>query len=1194
MRLLRLHLLAFGPFTDRVLDLGVGDRSNGLVLIHGLNEAGKSSTLRAMADLRFGIPAQSRDNFVHAHADMRIGGEFIDRDGNRHGFIRRKGRGGTLSRADFGGGSGAVVVGDPVPPEVEASLTGGLTREAYESMFALDHSRLRKGGKALLEGEGDVGAALFEASAGVRSIPQVLTRLDESARRFFMPGARGKNARINQALATYEERNAEFKKSLIRPMQWAELFRQHQAAADTLETLEQSRRAAQASLLQVKELRAVAPLIATLDAALSALAELEEVRMLAPDAAEMRAAAESGLFDAQNNARESVAEMRRHRDMLDTLHPDTAVLAAAASIQRLAAAAETVEPLRREAAAAGAEVDRERLLLDALAAQIAPGRAADDVLAHAPSRTARAAIETAVRQLELARQAVAQHNDLGQREAASPDAPAEPPPTAESRTALRIAQDEVARNEAVLQRLKALPASIRHAERQAAAAFAALGLSDMTHPQNRASALARLQPLLPAQIDLAMKEEGASAVRRDGLASRIDEISTALLEAAARRDKLLAGGAPATRDDVLAARRHRETGWALVRDTYIDRTARADDLFGTAAHGESYGSGRPLPAAYADAVQEADRLIDELAGDTERSAALQAVRREIENLESDRAALNRQLADIAASDAIRLADWHRTLAERHLPPLPPAAMRDWQLLIPKARAAADDLQALRDALEEAQSVERAVAEGLRAAIVGVGGAAPSDGASLPMLAAIASALDEDFRRREKAADAARGEQVQRERAARQHLARRDALATALGAATAEFVAHSVPLGLPRDTDAAVARARLAEFDELVATQARLAASQARASRAQQALALLSESVGVVVSQIGEPTEPAADVRAVIDTLAARLAAAEAIERRRTLAQHAGTNAAESLRAHEKNVARHQATLDALCVAAGVDSAALLPEAEENSRRKREAVQEIDRSRSHLAQVTSRDIDDLRLALAGWDLARMEAEEGVLAQAQMQAETALQAARAAEESTRRALEAVDGSDVAANAREGMEQAAARVRADMAPWIRSRLAHALLAEALKRFRDRAQGPMLRAATTYFGAMTHGEFDRLLSDDSGKEPALVAQRRNGGRIKVEEMSEGTLDQLYLALRLAALDIRRSAGVDLPVVFDDVLMTSDEGRSGAMLQALAAFSQGTQETPGSQVIVFTHHRHLVEVARASVPAEGLAVVAI
>ncbi|MGJ7581096.1 AAA family ATPase [Variovorax sp. RHLX14] len=1191
MKLLRLHLLAFGPFTDRVLDFGSARQGNGLVLVHGLNEAGKSSTLRAMADLRFGIPAQSRDNFVHAHADMRIGGEFIDRDGGLHGFVRRKGRGGTLLRADFSGGSGAVVVGDPVPAEVEALLTGGLTREEYESMFSLDHTRLRKGGKALLEGEGDVGAALFEASAGVRSIPQVLTRLDDSARRFFMPGARGKNARINQALATYEERNAEFKKSLVRPMQWAELFRQHQTAAEALAALERSRRASQASLLQVKELRAVAPLIATLDAALASLAELDSVRMLAPDAAAMRAAAESGLFDALHNAREATTEAERHRMVLETLLPDAAVLSAGAAIQRLMAAAETVDPQRHEIVEARGEVERETRLLDDIAAQIAPGRAVSDVVAQAPSRTVRAAIEAAVRQFESARQAFDQHDDLGRQEAAASDVQAEPLPSAESRTALRIAQAEVARNDSTLQKLKTLPGSIRTAERQADAALAALGLAD-------ASALARVRPLLPSQIDLALKEEGASTVRRDGLALRVDDISTALADAAGRQEKLLADGAPATRDDVRAARDRREIGWALVRDTYIERTVPARDLFST--DNDGFAAGRALPLAYVDAVQEADRLVDELAGDTARSSALQAVKREIANLERDRAALVQQLADIAAADSRRTEDWQRLLTENNLPPLPPAAMREWEVLVPKAQGALDQRQALRDELEETLVAERTLADALADALAqalanatpAVGGAAPSDGASLPMLAAMAAALEESFRQREKAADAARGEQVQRERATRLHLARREVLSAALEAASVSLVVHLTALGLPRDAGVGVARARLAEFDELVSAQARLTAAEASELRARKALALLSETVGVVMADIGEKAP--GDVRAGIDALAARLAAAQVVERRRTLARQAADNAAESLVAHSKTVARHEATLAALCVAAGVASAALLPEAEENSRRKREAVHEIDRSRNHLAQVTSRDLDELRRSLEGWDVARMDAEERALAQGEAQTETALQSARVAEESTRRALDAIDGSDIAANAREGMEQAAARVRADMAPWIRSRLAHALLAEALKRFRDRAQGPMLQAATTYFGAMTHGEFDRLLSDDSGKEPALVAQRRNGTRIRVEEMSEGTLDQLYLALRLAALDIRRSAGVDLPVVFDDVLMTSDEGRSGAMLEALAAFSRGTHGMPGSQVIVFTHHRHLVDVAQRHLAAEGLAVVGI
>ena len=55
MKLLRLDLLAFGPFTDVSLDLDRGHE--GLHIIHGRNEAGKSSILNLrsyMAELGIG------------------------------------------------------------------------------------------------------------------------------------------------------------------------------------------------------------------------------------------------------------------------------------------------------------------------------------------------------------------------------------------------------------------------------------------------------------------------------------------------------------------------------------------------------------------------------------------------------------------------------------------------------------------------------------------------------------------------------------------------------------------------------------------------------------------------------------------------------------------------------------------------------------------------------------------------------------------------------------------------------------------------------------------------------------------------------------------------------------------------------------------------------------------------------------
>jgi uncharacterized protein YhaN len=53
MRIKRLDLMAFGPFTDQRLVFD--SKGPGLTVIFGPNEAGKSSSLRALKCLLYGI-----------------------------------------------------------------------------------------------------------------------------------------------------------------------------------------------------------------------------------------------------------------------------------------------------------------------------------------------------------------------------------------------------------------------------------------------------------------------------------------------------------------------------------------------------------------------------------------------------------------------------------------------------------------------------------------------------------------------------------------------------------------------------------------------------------------------------------------------------------------------------------------------------------------------------------------------------------------------------------------------------------------------------------------------------------------------------------------------------------------------------------------------------------------------------------
>jgi uncharacterized protein YhaN len=81
---------------------------------------------------------------------------------------------------------------------------------------------------------------------------------------------------------------------------------------------------------------------------------------------------------------------------------------------------------------------------------------------------------------------------------------------------------------------------------------------------------------------------------------------------------------------------------------------------------------------------------------------------------------------------------------------------------------------------------------------------------------------------------------------------------------------------------------------------------------------------------------------------------------------------------------------------------------------------------------------------------------------------------------------------------------------------------------------------------------------------------------------MSEGTRDQLYLALRLAALDRHLEEHEPMPLILDDLLSTFDNERTKAILPQLAELAKR------SQVLLFTHHEHLIQLARETLGDEG------
>jgi uncharacterized protein YhaN len=155
---------------------------------------------------------------------------------------------------------------------------------------------------------------------------------------------------------------------------------------------------------------------------------------------------------------------------------------------------------------------------------------------------------------------------------------------------------------------------------------------------------------------------------------------------------------------------------------------------------------------------------------------------------------------------------------------------------------------------------------------------------------------------------------------------------------------------------------------------------------------------------------------------------------------------------------------------------------------------------------------------------------------------------------------------------------------------RLATAALEVAVERYRERNKSPILERASRFFSLLTADRYEGLQPHDRPEGGIAVLGLRAGNgepphEVPVSGMSRGTCDQLYLAFRMALWEERLEKGSPLPIVLDDVLVHFDDERAAATLKAFDELAKRTQ------IVYFTHHRHLVELAQKTLPAERLLV---
>ncbi|MYF45394.1 MAG: AAA family ATPase [Rhodobacteraceae bacterium] len=197
MRLNKLHMSKYGMFSGKVLDFG--ERASGLPdfhIIFGLNESGKTTSLEAWLDFLFGIKRGSPYGFKHSTA-MEIQAT-LEKENNLVEYKRIKKAKDSLLDLDD----------EIVPESVLNALLGGYTRPDYEILFTANDQTLEKGGNEILASKGDLGKLLFSASAGMADLSERLLELQQINDQFYRKGTT-KNL-LNQIKAELAELKGEW------------------------------------------------------------------------------------------------------------------------------------------------------------------------------------------------------------------------------------------------------------------------------------------------------------------------------------------------------------------------------------------------------------------------------------------------------------------------------------------------------------------------------------------------------------------------------------------------------------------------------------------------------------------------------------------------------------------------------------------------------------------------------------------------------------------------------------------------------------------------------------------------------------------------------------------------------------------------------------------------------------------------
>lgn len=1175
MRLERLDLIRFGHFTGQSLHFRQHEQAQPLVhVLCASNEAGKTTALHAIRDLLFGIPERKGFRTFRHDTDLLLGALLRTDEGSALEIQRRRGRKNTLLDEH----------GKPLAEAVLLALLSGVDRPLYETFFALDHASLRSGGDKLATGEGDAADALFASASGLEGLPELVRDLLRRAEDLFGPGNKG---RLRPAIRSLLEHTRELNRaqSVVSTGAFHKLLEAVRAAD---ERHERARSALANHRTQIKRLERIRHTVPPL----ARLTEIEEeLRSLdgLPELSEGTPLRFEELQILRRKAQDRLGQLedtlQRTGDELLRLELPLGLLDAELDIDRLVRRFGAARKAREDLPRRKEELRKNRETLRDLCRQLGWPAADEDpaaLVARLPPEPARSGVGETVaefRKLDVrrdqAREALLETrrrlDEIGNR-----------------LTIAAPATDAGALEEIVNRVTSASPSiELRRISTETSAIRAKL--------ESRRLLLVGFGGSLDelAGLDIPSAEEirHADELRRknqqgqDQLDGEQAGSERRLREIERNLATFEAGQVPAP-ERLAEVRSERDRAWAILRRRHLENLPLDARFLGDPL--ADFDSPQ-LAGEFERRLRSADGIADDQLSHADEVERRRSLQQEQSTLHDDQARARQTLATLK-EEASRLAQkWVERWAPAGVVPIagPPSVMERWvreqnQIVL----GLADVVEAEARQTDLARRVIGWTRElGDLLGRIGLANALtippdPADAIDV-VLAAARRCLDE---KRDLATthrlllkDQTTFHTEERLRAQGLEEAER-----ALASAAIKRAQAMERLGCAADATAAEADTILDLFDKLARTLQSLEQAAERVGSIEADIADFENEArrvaehadpGLVASQGAAP----GDGFALTEQLEHALKAARDLRTRRKLrSKDAGEQQGELERERsgladlDREQTRLRTTLGADDDAAAQRILSQIATAAGLQTRRLELENEIRLHAPGLGLDTVREeAADQHPDAVAIKLADLESLTAIL---EAEQETCL-ATRTRAEHDYRALESTTDTADQAAAVDRSRTTAARGAAE---WLELQTTALLLQGALEAECQRNQPEQLKRAAWFLGQLTLGHYIGLVPEtDASNTRRLLARTKEGLPQGLDQLSDGTRDQLFFALRLAAIEDHVARGVRVPVVADDLLVHFDDERGRAALACLGELSKTTQ------VIVFTHHRHVADAAK-------------